>query len=182
MGRIAVSKRVRFEIFKRDRFSCQYCGSVPPHVVLHVDHIHPVVDGGSNDPDNLVTACDACNLGKGPRLLSAVPESLAAKASRIAEAEEQLRGFQEIMRAKANRLEHETWEIAEMLWPGSAQSGANKVDLASIRRFLDRLAFPEVYEFALLATRRKPYGGKTMWLYFCGCCWRRIRELEGGRT
>lgn len=34
-----VSKRTRFEIFKRDGFACQYCGAHPPSVLLHVDHI-----------------------------------------------------------------------------------------------------------------------------------------------
>jgi HNH endonuclease len=44
--RIALSKRVRFEVFKRDRFCCQYCGRHPPDIVLEIDHIIPVCDGG----------------------------------------------------------------------------------------------------------------------------------------
>lgn len=68
--RIPVPKSVRFEVFKRDSFTCQYCGGKAPDVVLHVDHIEAVVAGGSNDLLNLVTACDACNLGKSDRSLS----------------------------------------------------------------------------------------------------------------
>ena len=34
-----LSAKLRFEVFKRDSFVCQYCGSHPPQVVLHVDHI-----------------------------------------------------------------------------------------------------------------------------------------------
>lgn len=68
--RVAVSKRVRFEVFKRDRFSCQYCGASAPDAVLHVDHIEPVSKGGSNDMMNLITSCDSCNLGKSDVLLS----------------------------------------------------------------------------------------------------------------
>ena len=41
MPRKVISKRVRFEVFKRDNFKCQYCGSEAPRVVLHVDHINP---------------------------------------------------------------------------------------------------------------------------------------------
>lgn len=65
-----ISKSVRFEVFKRDNFTCQYCGGVSPNVVLHVDHINPVAGGGDNDILNLVTACVDCNLGKGAKPLS----------------------------------------------------------------------------------------------------------------
>lgn len=65
-----VSKKMRFEVFKRDGFKCRYCGSSSPEVVLHVDHIHPVKEGGKNTLLNLVTSCESCNLGKGATLLS----------------------------------------------------------------------------------------------------------------
>lgn len=65
----AVSKTVRFEVFKRDSFTCQYCGAKAPEVVLHCDHIHPVAEGGTNDIMNLVAACADCNGGKGARKL-----------------------------------------------------------------------------------------------------------------
>lgn len=68
--RKSISKKTRFEVFKRDSFACQYCGKHAPEVVLHVDHIVPVAQGGGYDLANLVTACVDCNLGKGPRELS----------------------------------------------------------------------------------------------------------------
>lgn len=56
----------RFEILRRDDFRCRTCGaSADDGTTLHVDHIHPVAKGGSNDPDNLWTLCQECNLGKG---------------------------------------------------------------------------------------------------------------------
>ena len=67
--RKAISKKLRFEIFKRDNFTCQYCGSKSPDVVLQVDHINPVHNGGENDILNLVTSCFDCNIGKKHRLL-----------------------------------------------------------------------------------------------------------------
>ncbi len=67
--RKAISKRVRFEVFKRDGFKCQYCGRSAPDVLLHVDHIHPVAKGGSGDILNLATSCADCNSGKGDRAL-----------------------------------------------------------------------------------------------------------------
>ncbi len=60
-----ISRKTRFQIFKRDEFTCRYCGRNGKGVVLHVDHIEPVVKGGTNHPDNLATACQWCNSGKG---------------------------------------------------------------------------------------------------------------------
>lgn len=65
-----LSKKVRFEVFKRDSFSCQYCGASAPDVLLHVDHIKPVSKGGTNRITNLITSCQACNAGKSDRELS----------------------------------------------------------------------------------------------------------------
>jgi len=70
IARQQISKKLRFEVFKRDSFSCQYCGRRAPDVVLQCDHIKPVVDGGSNDILNLTTSCVDCNAGKGARSLS----------------------------------------------------------------------------------------------------------------
>lgn len=63
-------KKIRFEVFKRDSFTCQYCGRMAPDVVLEVDHIVPVAEGGTNDIMNLITSCHDCNSGKGKRKLS----------------------------------------------------------------------------------------------------------------
>lgn len=62
--RKAISKALRFEVFKRDSFKCQYCGAEAPSVLLHIDHIKPVAGGGTNELTNLITACMPCNLGK----------------------------------------------------------------------------------------------------------------------
>lgn len=68
--RVGLTKKLRFEVFKRDGFRCQYCGAAAPDVLLVVDHIHPVAEGGKNDILNLITACQPCNAGKGKRTLS----------------------------------------------------------------------------------------------------------------
>jgi uncharacterized protein (DUF2249 family) len=50
---------------QRDCFRCQYCGrSSHDGATLHVDHVTPKIDGGSDDDGNLLTACSDCNLGK----------------------------------------------------------------------------------------------------------------------
>jgi len=70
MVRKAISKGIRFDVFKRDGFACQYCGRTPPDVILEIDHIQPVAKGGDNDIMNLVSACVACNRGKGAKVLT----------------------------------------------------------------------------------------------------------------
>lgn len=62
--REGIPKRVRFEVLKRDRFTCQYCGKQAPDVVLNIDHITPLSKGGTNDITNLITSCFDCNSGK----------------------------------------------------------------------------------------------------------------------
>lgn len=75
MARKSISKKLRFEIFKRDSFCCQYCGKSSPDVILEIDHINPVSKGGENDPLNLITACFDCNRGKSDRKLSSNSEA-----------------------------------------------------------------------------------------------------------
>lgn len=67
--RTVLTKRIRFEVFKRDKFTCQYCGAKSPEVILNVDHIDPVANGGGNEIINLITSCFDCNSGKSDKLL-----------------------------------------------------------------------------------------------------------------
>tara|TARA_B100000965_G_scaffold382346_1_gene380640 strand:+ start:2567 stop:3136 length:570 start_codon:yes stop_codon:yes gene_type:complete len=55
----------RFNVFLRDKFSCQYCGSKNE---LTFDHLLPRSKGGKTDWDNVVTACSSCNVKKGGKL------------------------------------------------------------------------------------------------------------------
>ena len=58
----------RFNVFLRDRFSCQYCGESYPTHDLTFDHVVPRSRGGRTTWANVVTACQDCNLHKGSRL------------------------------------------------------------------------------------------------------------------
>jgi len=54
----------RREVLRRDRHTCQYCGSMKS---LTLDHLIPTSKGGKNAWDNIVTACESCNNRKGNR-------------------------------------------------------------------------------------------------------------------
>jgi len=58
----------RFNVFLRDLFTCQYCGSRRPTHELTFDHLVPRSRGGRTCWTNVVTACSSCNLHKGSRL------------------------------------------------------------------------------------------------------------------
>lgn len=176
--RKSMSKKLRFDVFKRDGFACQYCGAHPPQAILEPDHIKPVADGGTNDIDNLVTACFSCNRGKGARSLENVPQSLASKAAMVAESEAQLKGFQEVMEARRDRIEEELWRVAEVLDPGSSDKGMSRDWTASIRKFNEKLGVHAVLEAADVARSKFSYGGKRAFLYFCGVCWNLVRERD----
>lgn len=79
---MTIGKKLRFEIFRRDRFACRYCGkSANDGAVLEADHVVPRSRGGRDIARNLVAACEECNGGKGATPIGApvvedVPEDL----------------------------------------------------------------------------------------------------------
>jgi hypothetical protein len=103
--RIALSKSARFAIFERDKFTCQYCGKTPPEVQLHCDHILPVVEGGTNEKENLRTSCLDCNLGKGSKILYSQTGNPLEQLRKAQESLEDMQVAREFAEAKAARDE-----------------------------------------------------------------------------
>ena len=103
--RKSTGTRQRFEILKRDDFTCRYCGQKSPDVILEVDHIVPKAEGGSDDPINLGASCRGCNSGKSDRPLSSVStgEDAYEKAVELFEKERQLREYERLRGAIEER-------------------------------------------------------------------------------
>ena len=178
MKRTALSKKTRFEVFKRDSFTCQYCGATPPGVVLHVDHILAVVNGGKNDIDNLVTACQACNQGKSDRDLADIPQTLQSKAEEILEREAQIIGYQRIVEEKRLRINDEAMEVADCysdFFPGYFLTDKS---IVTVKRFIDKLGFHQVYAAMEKACANTKIRRDQEFKYFCGICWNLIREAD----
>jgi 5-methylcytosine-specific restriction endonuclease McrA len=77
----SVKKGVKFSrinVFTRDGFKCQYCGTRKPMRELNYDHVLPRKQGGTTTWDNIVTCCYACNEKKGSR----TPEQAGMKLLR----------------------------------------------------------------------------------------------------
>lgn len=111
---MAVTKRTRFEVLKRDNHTCRYCGASAPDATLTVDHVMPVALGGNDDPSNLVAACRDCNAGKGSTspdaaLVAEVGEDDMRWAAAVKRAADEMA---ERTKEKANRLDWFTtaWE------------------------------------------------------------------------
>lgn len=91
----------RFNVFLRDRFSCQYCGS-PKHLTF--DHVVPRRLGGRTTWENVATACAPCNLAKGGRTPGQAHMPLLTMPIRPTSWQLQERG-----RAFPPNFLHETW-------------------------------------------------------------------------
>jgi len=79
--RKAISNKTRFAIFQRDGFRCRCCGKSAANdmtVELQIDHILPVVKGGTNDLSNLQTLCKECNNGKRTETVDFVKQPISA--------------------------------------------------------------------------------------------------------
>jgi len=69
-ARSSLSSRIRWQVLARDSFTCHYCGRRPPEVPLEVDHKISLADGGTDDFENLISACTDCNRGKGAQSIT----------------------------------------------------------------------------------------------------------------
>lgn len=146
--RKAMGDKLRFEVFKRDQFKCQYCGKAAPEVVLHVDHINPVSKGGDNDILNLVTSCVDCNSGKSNRLLT--DNTIIEKQRKMLEElderrkqlnmmldwREELKGFDdEVVQSVAQYIE-------EKIYPAKV----NEIGMKEISTWLKRFELSELLQ------------------------------------
>lgn len=115
--RKSLPNRLRFEVFKRDKFRCQYCGVPSPEAVLQVDHVHPVAEGGTDDLANLVASCFECNSGKSDKLLSD-DSAIAKQRAELERQQERVEQIEMIARWRefvADDLKHQV-SVAEEEW------------------------------------------------------------------
>lgn len=183
---VAVSKRTRFDVFKRDKFACQYCGRCPPAVVLEIDHVTPRASGGGDDEDNLLASCFDCNRGKSDRHLTDVPSSVTDKLAIAKERAEQTAAYNDFL-LEQRRVADFAIEQLGICWFDKFKRKKSRFVFgeareASVRRFLKYL--PEAVILDAIDTAHSKFrviGGndERTWRYFCGVCWGKIREAGG---
>lgn len=138
--RTSISKSTRFEVFKRDSFTCQYCGRSAPDVILEVDHIVPVAEGGTNELINLITSCKDCNRGKGKKQLSddTVVKKQKAQLDALNERREQIEMMAEWKKGllKINELEVDIIESIIEAMSGDTLTPTGRTNTSNlIKRF-----------------------------------------------
>ena len=179
----SLSKKTRFEVFKRDSFTCQYCGKSAPDVVLEVDHITPVSEGGDDDPMNLVTACFDCNRGKGARALSDDSAMAMRKAQldALQERREQLEMMQEWQRML---MESEFDGVALVQEAISRLTGyeADEQGERHLLSLIHKFGLEEVREAAMIAFTQYDVETSSGWEYafskLGGICYNRRKQVD----
>lgn len=180
---MAVSKRLRYEILRRDNRACRYCGAAAPDVKLTVDHVTPTALGGTDTPDNLVTACESCNSGK----TSSTPD-----ASLVADvADDALRWAAAMKQAAENLLEQEKPKheyrdafLAEWKRWHVGKDDAKKVPLDDnwkqrIERF--RIAgvpasmWADIVDTGMANKKVTP---ENTFRYCCGIAWNKVTSMQ----
>jgi hypothetical protein len=179
---MAIPKRLRYEILRRDNHACRYCGAAAPDVKLTVDHVIPVALGGTDEPSNLVTACEPCNTGKSASNPDApLVDDVAADALRWSRAmarATEIAGLD--LQAKMRRREifrDDIW----CAWTYEYMGKRNTFELPSgwedaIDRFvaagINELDFTEAVRIAMTSRAR------DVFRYMCGVLWNMVTERQ----
>jgi hypothetical protein len=167
---MAVSKRTRFEVLRRDNHTCRYCRSKVN--TLTIDHVTPVALGGTDDPSNLVACCLECNSGKASTTPdAALVDDVSDDAVRWAAA---MRQAADIL---AEQLSDKDVYVGAFLnaWP-SYRTAPDSL-LSTVAHFYE-LGLPEAVmaDAAQIAGTAKGVYDRPA--YFAGMCWKRVRAMQ----
>lgn len=154
--RKTISKKIRFEVFKRDKFTCQYCGKQAPDAILVIDHIHPVSKGGEDVMLNYTTSCDVCNSGKGARTLDdqSVVAKQRAEVSKLAERREQVEMMLEWHRSLADQQEYELDALCTRLSELFIGFSVNEIGRAEARKWLRKFSLSDLLSAMQIASEQ----------------------------
>lgn len=176
------TKRARYEILRRDNFTCRYCGAKAPDVQFQVDHVNPLALGGLTTPENAITACADCNRGK-----SATPPDAQVVADTMATDLQFRDAIQDALQrfgddATAERRAADAW-IAQISKHWVRHLALEERYPQGFERTLmhwRRLGCPaEIILYAMDATTLcdNLYGNiDRQWRYTCAIVWNKITE------
>lgn len=173
---MTISKTLRFEIFKRDGFKCGYCGRTPPTVTLEIDHINPKANDGTNDINNLISACFDCNRGKKHITLDKIPPSLKENLKVLQEKEKQVEAYNKFL-AKIRIREEEEAAVVDAIYTHyfPKYSLSDNFKETSLRRFVQLLPV-EVVKNAMHTACSRRLDQERSIRYFCGICWKEVKQ------
>jgi len=181
---MAVSKRLRYEVLRRDNYTCRYCGAKAPDVEMTVDHVIPSALGGPDEASNLVAACRPCNDGK----TSSSPDAplvaeVAGDALRWAQAvrQAQAAALADLKAREADRRQFAEWWDA---WtyedagerhtiPRPGDWGQTVDHLVSAG-----LPLPLLKDCIDRSMGRTRVANSEKFRYMCGVAWKKLAELQ----
>lgn len=174
-----ISRRLRFEVLRRDGHRYRYCGATPEQRELQVDHVIPTALGGEDKPENLVCACRRCNAGKSSIAPDApIVQGVADDALRWAEA---LKRAAAIQSAKRDEIATVVAAVDNewCQYENSAGDGP-PTRPPDWKQSLERLIVAGATQDELLEyveiTMTSP--ARDCWRYFCGVAWKRVAERQ----
>ena len=174
---LAVSKRLRSEIFRRDNSTCRYCGAKAPAVEITIDHVIPVTLGGSDEPSNLVTACADCNNGKtsvppNAATVKQVSEDAFRWARAMEAAAEKTVGDRQAARTAFDQ-KWRAWSEGRPPIPRPEDWGL------SIDRFLKAgLPLSVLLDCVDVAMSARQIKADAVFKYMCGAAWKEVKKLQ----
>lgn len=181
---MSVSKRLRYEVLRRDNYTCRYCGESAPDVEVTVDHVIPKALGGTDDPANLVTACKDCNGGKTSTnpdapLVADVAQDALRWSRAIAQAAQE-------MLADSGRLSeaHKQFASAWDGWTYGGDENPQKIPKdPGWQHTIDALLagglpMALLEECVQIAMSRRNVAPKNTFRYMCGVAWNKVTEIQ----
>ena len=169
-----MENKLRFDIFERDNFTCQYCGRKPPEVILEVDHILPKSKGGGNEKINLITSCRKCNRSKHDKILKNIDRSEIIKneLDDLKEAEIQIKDYYKYLK-RISKLKKEKNPIVSLIskvW--DEESGGNssltEQGKKNVSNLLKRFSGDEIIEAIIITWEKNYIEDERRFRYMCG--------------
>lgn len=182
-----LSQSMRWAVFARDNFRCRYCGAQAGSdgVELVVDHIVSIADGGDNRMDNLLSACQCCNSGKGAKSLARAPISESAVQAMSDRALSQIE-YAEAQKAITEAIENERLARKIMLdlavnakcdAYGVESVGWDKREDSTIVNMIEQVGIEKVSEWYQSAANHGVPDYRAI-KYVCGCRRNYLNSLE----
>ncbi len=179
---MTVSKRLRFEVLRRDNHTCRYCGASAPGAAITVDHVTPVTLGGTDDPANLVAACADCNAGKSASAPDAsLVADVSADAMRWGRALRQ--AAQHMLHEYSDRVDHHArfrdyWDD----WKYGPKDKPRTMPLpegwqTSVDGFIAS-GLPMEVLFDCIDKAMSRTDVRDVFRYMCGIAWKKVYELR----
>lgn len=149
---MTISLKLRFEVFNRDEFTCQYCGRKTPEVILELEHVIPISKGGTDEIDNLITSCFECNRGKGASLLDNIlkDKDIHDETVLLAEREFQLAEYNYLKKRIRDRENEEIEELknhfAEQFRDNEWEYAIREFPHSIVRQCLKFISYIDIFE------------------------------------